>query len=250
MVAARIADMSFLRRTRKAEPPPPPPTPVQEEVTAQQFSVKLAFLARSSDGQRMPGDPAIRATLPSVVQPLALTPVEVLEPLVHDLANAAPSIERLADLQEWIKARASASPIAQHALYVLESTDALDMTVDTFFCALLHGEVDTSGYPDYNAIVGGLASHWDELSGDLIVRAVVGWGGKGQRGDTERIGQRLLSSLYQQVRATGQTLGVAAAPRAPSISERGGAVCAHCGFESGTGAFYCPKCGMRMARGA
>ena len=73
------------------------------------------------------------------------------------------------------------------------------MTVDTFFCALLHGETDTSGYPDYNAIVGGLASHWDELSGELIVRAVIGWGGKGQRGDTERIGQRILSSLYQQV---------------------------------------------------
>ena len=61
------------------------------------------------------------------------------------------------------------------------------MTVDTFFCGLLHGETDTSGYPDYTAIVGGLASHWDELSGELIVRAVVGWGGKGQRGDTDRI---------------------------------------------------------------
>jgi len=243
--------MSFLRRTRKAEQaPPPPPTPVQEEVTAQQFSVKLAFLARSSDGQRMPGDAAIRATLPAVVQPLALTPVEVIEPVGHDLANAAPNIERLPELQQWISARQSASPIAHHALYVLESTDALDMTVDTFICALLHGETDTSGYPDYNAIVGGLASHWDELSGDLIVRAVVGWGGKGQRGDTERHGQRLLSSLYQQVRATGQTLGVVEAPRAPSIGDRSGAVCAHCGFESGTGAFYCPKCGMRMARGA
>jgi predicted RNA-binding Zn-ribbon protein involved in translation (DUF1610 family) len=26
-------------------------------------------------------------------------------------------------------------------------------------------------------------------------------------------------------------------------------VCAHCGFEAGSaGAFYCPKCGMRMVR--
>jgi hypothetical protein len=243
--------MSFLRRNRKKEEaPPPPPTPVQEEVTAQQFSLKLAFLARSSDGLRMPGDPKIRATLPAVVQPLAMTPVEVLEPVGHELANAAPNIERLPDLQQWITARAAVSPVGQHALYILETTDAVDMTVDTFFCALLHGETDTGGYPDYNAIVGGLASHWDELSGDLIVRAVVGWGGKGQRGDTERIGQRLLSSLYQQVRATGHSLGVAAAPRATAIAERGGAVCAHCGFESGTGAFYCPKCGMRMARGS
>ena len=243
--------MSFLRRNRtNEEAPPPPPTPVQEEVSAQQFSVKLAFLARSSDGLRLPPDPRMQSMLPGVVEPLALSPVEVLEPVGHELANAAPSMERFAQLQQWITARSTVSPIAQHALYVLESTDALDMTVDTFVCALLHGETDTSGYPDYNAVVGGLASHWDELSGDLIVRAVVGWGGKGQRGDTDRIGQRLLSSLYQQVLATGHSMGTAAVARATSIGERGGAVCAHCGFESGTGAFYCPKCGMRMTRGA
>jgi len=75
---------------------------------------------------------------------------------------------------------------------------------------------------------------------------VVGWGGRGQRGDTERHGSRLLSALYQQVRATGHSLGAATSARATSISERGGAICQHCGFESGTGAFYCPKCGMRM----
>jgi hypothetical protein len=243
--------MSFLRRNRnRDEAPPAPPTPFQEEITAQQFSLKLAFLARSSDGLRLPADPSMQSMLPGVVEPLALSPIEVLEPVGHELANAAPSIERLPQLQQWIAARSTASPIALHALYLLEATDALDMTVDTFVCALLHGETDTSGYPDYNAIVGGLASHWDELSGDLIVRAVVGWGGKGQRGDTERIGQRLLSSLYQQVRATGHSLGVAAATRANAIGERGGAACAHCGFESGTGAFYCPKCGMRMAGGA
>jgi hypothetical protein len=243
--------MSFLRRNRNKDgEPPPPPTPFQEEVSAQQFSLTLAFLARSSDGLRLPADPRMQSILPEVVGPLALSPVEVLEPVSHELANAAPSIERLPQLQQWIAARSTVSPIALHALYLLEATDALDMTVDTFVCALLHGEIDTSGYPDYNAIVGGVASHWDELSGDLIVRAVVGWGGKGQRGDTERIGRRLLSSLYQQVRATGYSLGAATPTRSTSIGERGGAACAHCGFESGTGAFYCPKCGMRVAGGA
>lgn len=218
-------------------------------MTAQEFSLKLAFLARSSDGLRLPADPRMQSMLPAIIEPLAMSPVEVLEPVSHDLANAAPTIERLGALQQWIDARSAISPVAQHALYVLESTEALDMTVDSFACALLHGETDTAGYPDYNAIVGGLASHWDELSGDLIVRAVVGWGGRGQRGDTVRHGQRLLSSLYQQVRATGHSLGTATAARAASIGERGGSVCAHCGFESGEGAFYCPKCGMRM-RGA
>jgi len=134
---------------------------------------------------------------------------------------------------------------------VLEMTDALDMTVDTFFAGMLHGETDTSGYPDYHAVVGGVASHFDELSGELIVRAVVGWGGKGQRGDTERIGQRLLSSLYQQILASGYSLGTADHARiTPAAGPSGGLACAHCGFESqSASAFYCPKCGMRMARG-
>jgi hypothetical protein len=242
--------MSFLRRNRKVEAPPPPPSsPMQEDVSAQQYTLKLNYLAKSSDGLRMQADPAVRGMLPSIVEPLATTSVETIEPLPLEYSDAAPTMERFNEMQQWVLARRELGPIGRHGLYVLESTDALDMSVDTFFCALLHGDVDTSGYPEYNAIVGGLASHWDELSGELIVRAVVGWGGKGQRGDTDRIGQKTLSSLYQQVIATGYSLGAADSARAPSIQGRSGLVCAHCGFEAGSaGAFYCPKCGMRMSR--
>lgn len=239
--------MSFLRRNKKEEKAAPPPAAVQEDVSAQQLSVKLTYMARSSDGLRLQPDPQVRAMLPGVVEPLTNSPVEVIEPLPLEYSDAAPTIERFNEMQQWVLARRELSPVARHGLYVLELTDALDMTVDTFACGLLHGDVDTSGYPQYNAIVGGLASHWDELSGEMIVRAVVGWGGKGLRGDTERIGQRLLSSLYQQVIATGYSLGAAETARSPQIHGRSGAVCAHCGFESvGAGAFYCPKCGMRM----
>jgi hypothetical protein len=243
--------MSFLRRKKNEVAPPPPPTPVQEDVAGQQYALKLAFLARSSDGLRMQADPAVAAMLPSIVEPLSQTRLEVIEPLPVEYSNAAPTIERFDEMQQWVLARRDVGPIGRHGLYVLELTDALDMTVDTFVCGLLHGETDTSGYPEYNAIVGGLASHWDELSGELIVRAVVGWGGKGQRGDTERIGQRLLSSLYQQVVASGYSLGAADQARVPSIGTHTGLSCAHCGFEAGNAAaFYCPKCGMRMVRGA
>ena len=242
--------MSFLRRNKKqGAPAPPPPQPVYEDVSAQQYSVKLAYLARSSDGLRMQADPGVREILPGIVEPLASTPVEVIDPLPIEFTDAAPNMERFNEMQQWVLARRDVGPIGRHALFVLEMTDALDMTVDTFYSALLHGETDTSGYPEYNAIVGGLASHWDELSGELIVRSVIGWGGKGQRGDTERIGQRILSSLYQQVLATGYSLGAADSARAPLAGARSGLVCAHCGFEAGSaGAFYCPKCGMRMAR--
>jgi hypothetical protein len=243
--------MSFLRRKKSEPAPPPPPTPVQEEVTAQEYQLRLAFMARSSDGLRLPADPSVAAAIPGIVEPLSQTPVEVIEPLPLEYSDASPAIERFTEVQQWVLARREVSPIGRHGLYVLEMTDALDMTVDTFFSGMLHGDTDTSGYPEYNAIVGGLASHWDELSGELIVRSVVGWGGKGLRGDTERIAQKLLSSLYQQVLASGYSLGEAEQARLPSIGLRSGLTCAHCGFEAGNAsAFYCPKCGMRMVRGA
>ena len=242
--------MSFLRRKKQdAAPTPPPPSPIQEEVTAQEYQLRIAFMARSSDGLRLPADPGIAAALPGIIEPLSQTSVETITPLPIDFQDASPAIERFNEVQQWVLARRDVGPIGRHGLYVLEMTDALDMTVDTFSCGLLHGETDTSGYPDYNAIVGGLASHWDELSGELIVRAVIGWGGRGLRGGTERIGQKLLSSLYQQVLASGYSLGEAEQARLPSIGLRSGLTCAHCGFESSSAAaFYCPKCGMRMVR--
>ena len=119
------------------------------------------------------------------------------------------------------------------------------MTIDTLICGLLHGETDTSGYPTFDAISGGLASHFDDLTWELIVRAVIGWGGKGQRGDTERIGQRLLSNLQQQVLVSGLQVSSAESPARGDATE--GMVCGHCGFDArGTGAFYCPKCGMKL----
>ena len=241
--------MSFLKRKKQQAAPPPPPQPVQEEVKAQEYGLRISFVARSSDGLRLQANPGVAAAIPGILEPLSQTPVETIEPLPLEYSDASPAIERFNEVQQWVLARRDVSPIGRHGLYVLEMTDALDMTVDTLYCGLLHGEPDTSGYPEYNAIVGGLASHWDELSGELIVRAVIGWGGKGLRGDTERIGQKLLSSLYQQVLASGYSLGEAEQARLPSIGGRSGLTCAHCGYEAGSAsAFYCPKCGMRMAR--
>jgi hypothetical protein len=224
---------------------------MQEEVRAQEYGLRISLVARSSDGLRLPADPTVASAIPGIVEPLSQTTVETIAPLPLEFSDASPAIERFDEVQQWVLARRDVSPVGRHGLYVLELTDALDMTVDTFHCGMLHGETDTSGYPEYNAIVGGLATHWDELSGELIVRAVLGWGGKGLRGDTDRIGQKLLSSLYQQVLASGYSLGEAEQARLPTMAgSRSGLACQHCGFEAGSAsAFYCPKCGMRMARG-
>jgi rubrerythrin len=84
----------------------------------------------------------------------------------------------------------------------------------------------------------------------MIVRAVVGWGGKGVRGDTDRTATRILATLLANVLASQGALGVTAVDRPMPSAGQGGLVCAHCGFASAhERAFYCPKCGMRMLRG-
>ena len=98
--------------------------------------------------------------------------------------------------------------------------------------------------------MGGVASHWDEATGDMLVRAVVGWGGRGVRGDTDRIAARILSGLFQNILANQYAVGVVPLDRPVPAAGRGGLVCAHCGFASAHDrAFYCPKCGMRLLRG-
>ena len=91
--------------------------------------------------------------------------------------------------------------------------DAIDLVYETLVCGLLDGETDTTGYPEYNAIVGGVVSHWDEVTGDMIVRAVVGWGGKGVRGDTDRNAARLLAGLFNNVTADTHAIGTVSVER-------------------------------------
>jgi hypothetical protein len=93
-----------------------------------------------------------------------------------------------------------------------------------------------------------VVSHWDEATGDVIVRAVVGWGGKGARGDTDRNAARVLAGLFNNIAGDPGAVGVVNEERPVSAGAKGGAVCAHCGFNSGHELFYCPKCGMRRLR--
>jgi hypothetical protein len=248
--------LEFLkRRGQAAEPTKPPSTKATsglmlEEIVAQDHLLKLYYAGKSSEGVRLKAGPAAIAELPMMLIGLARAEIEVVEPLPIEFSQATPTIVSPSEAMQWLNAHHVHSPITRHALVVLESIDAIDLAFDTFVCAMLDGEVDTSGYPEYSAVVGGVASHWDESTGDMIVRAVVGWGGKGVRGDTDRIGSRLLSGLLTNILANQYALGLTAVERPVPAGGRGGLVCAHCGFASAhERAFYCPKCGMRMLRG-
>ena len=250
--------LDFLKRKNTSEtdapqaaaPAPTGSVVLPEEVVAQDFQLKLDYAGKTSEGVRMKAGPQAMAELPSMLVGLAKSEIEVVEPLPIEFSQATPTIARPSEAMQWLNAHHIHSPITRHALVVLESIDAVDLAFDTFVCSMLDGEVDTSGYPEYNAIVGGVAAHWDEATGDMICRAVVGWGGRGVRGDTDRIGNKLLASLLTNILANQHAVGLTAIERPVPAAGRGGLVCAHCGFASAhERAFYCPKCGMRLLRG-
>ncbi len=249
--------LDFLKRKntgdaagRQADPSSTASVVLPEEVVAQDFQLKLYYAGKSSDGVRMKTGPQAMAELPTMMAGLAKAEVEIVEPLPIEFSQATPTIARPSEAMQWLNAHHIHSPITRHALVVLESIDAVDLAFDTFVCSLLDGEIDTSGYPEYNAVVGGVAAHWDEATGDMICRAVVGWGGRGVRGDTDRIGARLLAGLLTNILANQHSMGLTAIERPVPAAGRGGLVCAHCGFASAhERAFYCPKCGMRLLRG-
>ncbi|MFP5342248.1 MAG: hypothetical protein ACLGIJ_04865 [Candidatus Limnocylindria bacterium] len=251
--------LDFLKRRSgneaAAEPAPSQastrgPVLMPEEVVAQDLQLKLYYAGKTSEGVRMQAGTGAMAELPAMLVGLARTEIEVVEPLPIEFSQATPTIARPSEAMQWLNAHHVHSPITRHALVVLESIDAVDLAFDTFACTLLDGEVDTSGYPEYNAVIGGAAAHWDEATGDMICRAVVGWGGKGVRGDTDRIGTKLLGGILSNILANQFAMGLTAVERPIPAAGRGGLVCAHCGFASGhERAFYCPKCGMRLLRG-
>jgi hypothetical protein len=251
--------LEFLRRrggeraADSAEPAARTPStrtvPLPEEVVAQDHQLRLTFAGKTSEGVRWRGGPQVMAQLPSMIGPLALSPVEVVEARDPELGRASPSIVRAEEAGQWLQAHRAQSAITRHALYVLESLDAIDPAFDTFACALLDGDLDNAGYPEYAAIVGGVAAHWDESTGDLIVRGVVGWGGHGARGDTDRTATRILSSLLANILESGSSLGLTSVDRPSPATASSGVTCGHCGFNAVGRAVFCPKCGMRLLHG-
>jgi hypothetical protein len=252
--------LEFLRRrggdaapaTMPAQPAPSGPAghALPEEVVAQEHQLRLNYAAKTSEGVRIKAGPQALADLPAMLVGIAKSEIEVIEPLPIEYSQATPTIVRPSEAMQWLNAHHMLSPIARHALLVLETVDAVDLAFDTFVCTLLDGETDTSGYPEYNAIVGGAAAHWDEVTGDMIVRGVVGWGGRGVRGDSDRVGSKILTSLLSNILASQYSLGLTAVERPAAAHGQGGVVCPHCGFASAhERAFYCPKCGMRLTRG-
>jgi hypothetical protein len=244
--------VSFLRKRRESKPPPRTLDPglLTEEPEAEDYELKLTYRAKSSKGVRMAPGQTSTARLPSMLAEYAKSEIELVEPLDPQFAEAVPQITRTIEASQWLNAHHARSPVTRHALMVFEMLDAIDPAFESAAIALLHGERDSRGYPDFDGILGGVVAFWDEVTGDQILRGIVGWGGRGLRGDSERMAVKMLGGILASILASQGALGIAEVERPLPPEGGGGLVCAHCQFSQvGRTAFFCPKCGMRMLRG-
>jgi hypothetical protein len=246
----------FLKRNKtEAKTPPrslglPDPGILTEEPPAEDYELKLTYRARSSKGVRFaPGEGSV-ATLPLMLEQFNKTPIELIEPLDPQFADANPSIMRTIEASQWLNAHHHRSPVTRYGLQVLETLDAIDPAFESIAICLLEGSLDSGGYPDYTGIIGAVASYWDEVTGDQMVRGIVGWGGKGVRGDTERNATRMLSGILVAIVSSRGAAEVVELDRPLPPDSGTGLICPHCQFaQVGKSAFFCPKCGMRLLRG-
>lgn len=220
-----------------------------DQLEVEEQSLSLQYRTMSSHGVRMPAGGDATQLLPHLLEGFS-THVELLEPLDEEFQDAAPRMILPDVALQWINAHHSRSPVGRHALYILETLDAIDLAYETFAVALLHGDLDGEGFPRFDAIVGGPVSFWDESSGDLIVRMVLCWGGQGVRGDTQRIAKRLLARLMSNMLASQNATDLGHVERPVAVTGQGRVACPHCGFRQlDRRSHYCPKCGMRLAGG-
>jgi len=244
--------LPFLRgRRRRAPALPPPRVPLPpDQLELEEQSLSLHYRALSSHGVRMPVKSDSPLSLPMLLEGFHATSVELIEPLPVEFSEAAPGVVRPDAALQWINAHHGRTPLARHALMVLETLDSIDLAYETFAVALLYGDLDGEGFPRFDAIFGGPVSYWDESSGELIVRMVLGWGGDGVRGDTQRIAQRLMSRLLGNLLASQGATELGRVERPVAVMGDHREACSHCGFTAiDRRAYYCPKCGMRMTRG-
>jgi hypothetical protein len=240
--------LPFLGKKQQKPPPAPPRVALPPDtIEFEEAAMRLQYHSISSHGVRMPHADNVPTLLPHLLEGFA-TNVELIEPLDESFQEAAPQLLRPQVALDWINAHHGRSNIGRHALFILESLDAIDLAYETFAVALLSGDLDGEGFPRFDAIVGGPISFWDEASGDLIVRIALAWGGEGSKGDTQRAAQRLLARLMSNMLASQGATELGRVERPVAVAGGGPrAACPHCGFRQiDRRAHYCPKCGLRM----
>lgn len=216
-----------------------------EEVVAQEYQLKLDYAGKSSEGVRMKTGPGAMGELPSMLVGLAKSEIEVVEPLPIEFSQATPTARPSEAMRTMSTRRSPAtrwSSSSPSMRWIWRSIRS---------CARSSRARSTrAGTPSTTRSSGAWPRTRTRRRATWSAAPSLGWGGRGVRGDTDRIGARLLAGILTNILASQYALGLTAIDRPVPAAGRGGLVCAHCGFASAhERAFYCPKCGMRLLRG-
>ena len=103
--------LDFLKRKGPETPEPSAAAaPVLEELAAQDYALKLHYHGKSSEGVRMQAGPKALDELPGMLQGLAISEVEVIQPLPVEYAEAQPVIQRPSEAMQWLSAHHELQP--------------------------------------------------------------------------------------------------------------------------------------------
>ena len=123
----------------------PDPGILTEEPPAEDYELKLTYRARSSKGVRFrPGEGSV-AALPLMLEQFAKSPIELIEPLDPQFADANPTVMRTIEASQWLNAHHLRSPVTRYGLMVLESLDAVDPAYESIAMCLLEGQARFGG---------------------------------------------------------------------------------------------------------
>mgnify|MGYP003484539052 CR=1 FL=1 len=86
--------LEFLKRGGKRDSRQAEPAPIPEEIEGEDYSLRLYYAAKSSDGVRMAARPGAVDDLPSMLVELANGPVEASAPHAVSSASLAYSLKK------------------------------------------------------------------------------------------------------------------------------------------------------------
>ena len=227
------------------------PQPLFEEVTSQEYSLKLSYSAKSSEGVRLKAGPATVARLASMLDGYVQGVPELVEPLPVELGGGH-SVHRPHARQRSV-APVPPQPIAGYA--ARPRRPGTGRRGRSRLRDAGRRPARRSRRHDWLPRLQrhrrrrGLALGRDHRRHDRPGRR-----GLGRKGRPRRHGSQRRASagrpLQQRQCRRSHAIGTVVAERPVAAAGQGGSVCAHCGFASAHDrAFYCPKCGMRMPRG-
>ena len=145
--------------------------PTPDGLLVEDHELKLTYRAKTSQGVRMTAGPNALARCPTCSPTWRIgVGSTVVPPLDSSAERAAPDLLRPERGQAWLHATHDQPPGLRHGMYVLACSTPSTRRSRPSPSPSCRARRTPRAIPAYDAIMGGVVSHWDEQTGDMIVR--------------------------------------------------------------------------------